>query len=154
MATPLVLLVEDNQIDALLFKKAMKLACPEADVMVVEEVAAAFFYLSGVPPHSDRKQYPFPYLLVVDLNLAAVSGMDLIKWVRGQPAMNDLVIIVLTGSEQARDEETACALGANSFIKKLFRVEPLAASLKILHEKMQEPGLQQPGDATRPPSAV
>src|SRR5947209_10539270 len=123
MPTPLVLLVEDNQIDALLFKKAMKLACPEAAVMVVEEVAAAFYYLSGVSNYSDRKNYPFPYLLVVDLNLAAVPGMDLIKWVRGQPAMNDLVIIVLTASEQPQDEETAFALGANSFIKKLFRVE-------------------------------
>jgi CheY-like chemotaxis protein len=148
MPTPLVLLVEDNQIDALLFKKAMKLACPEATVMVVEEVATAFFYLSGVPPYSDRKLYPFPYLIVVDLNLAAVPGMDLIKWIRGQPAMNDLVVIVLTASEQPQDEETAFALGANSFIKKLFRVEPLAASLKMLHEKMQE---QLPAESAEPP---
>jgi CheY-like chemotaxis protein len=154
MPTPLVLLVEDNQIDALLFKKAMKLACPEATVMVVEEVRDAFFYLSGVPPYSDRNLHPFPYLIVVDLNLAAVPGMDLIKWIRGQPAMNDLVIIVLTASEQPQDEETAFALGANSFIKKLFRVEPLAASLKILHEKMQETGSQPPADATQPPAPV
>jgi DNA-binding response OmpR family regulator len=129
-----VLLVEDNAIDAILFQKALKVARPEATLSVVTDVSTAFFYLSGVNPYNHRSTHPLPYLVVVDLNLPHVPGLDLIKWIREQPAMDQLIILVLTGSQKTQDTISSYKNGANNFIIKQFKVADLAASLTALHE--------------------
>ncbi|MDB6123441.1 MAG: putative response regulator, CheY [Pedosphaera sp.] len=129
-----ILLVEDNAIDAILFQKALRIARPEATVDVVEQVSAAFFYLSGVAPYSERAAHPFPYLVVIDLNLPNVPGMDLIKWIREQPAMDHLLILVLSASDKIHDTLGSYKLGANNFVIKQFKVGDLAESLRDLHE--------------------
>lgn len=82
MAAQHVLLLEDNQIDAALFQKALKIACPAATVTVIPEVTSAVYYLRGINFYKDRTAHPFPYFVVIDLGLASVSGMELLKWIR------------------------------------------------------------------------
>jgi DNA-binding response OmpR family regulator len=152
MSVQHVLLVEDNQIDAALFQKALKFACPAATVSVIPEVTSAVYYLRGINFYKDRTAHPFPYLVVIDLSLGSVSGMDLLKWIRQEPTMNGVLTLVLTASEEFKDAATAYEYGANAFLKKLHQVDPLVDSLKLLHEKWQVRGLYPPPTST-PPSA-
>src|SRR5215472_4175102 len=67
---------------------------------------------------SNRAEYPAPDLMLLDLNMPGISGFDVLIWVRKQPGLSLLRVIVLTTSDDVRDVNLAYQLGANSFIIK------------------------------------
>jgi CheY-like chemotaxis protein len=130
-----VLLVEDNHIDARLFEQALKLARPGAALHRVEDVLSAVYYLRGIGFYADRAAHPLPYLLVIDLNLASVNGMELLKWIQKDPELNHrMLTLILTGSEDLRDGISAYTNGATAYLRKLRDRAALAESLAKLHE--------------------
>lgn len=142
-----LLLVEDNPDDVLLFQSALASAYPNASLTVVPDVISAFYYLRGEGHYADRQACPFPYLVVIDLKLATVSGMELVKWIRRLPVLGDrFIILVLTASEDIRDAVEAYEQGANSFIIKQSNTRALADSLKSAHERWSARGLNLPDD--------
>jgi two-component system response regulator len=147
MSTRHILLVEDNPDDALLFQRALTSAYSSASLAVVPDVISASYYLRGEGHFADRKAHPFPYLVVIDLKLATVPGMELVKWIRQQRALSDrLIILVLTASEDIRDAVEAYKQGANSFVIKQFNTDALADSLISAHERWLARGLELPDD--------
>lgn len=113
-----VLLVDDNADDVLLMKRAFAATSITAPLTVLTDGSAAIEYLSGTGEYSDRSAYPLPALMLLDLKMPRRSGFDVLEWLRRQPALKRLPVIVLTSSSQETDVNRAYDLGANSYIVK------------------------------------
>ena len=120
-----ILLVEDNEDDVFLMKRAFKAAGISNPLQVVEDGQAAVDYLAGKDIYSDRNQFPLPAVVFLDLKLPLLPGLDVLAWIREQPHLNNMVVVVLTSSNETFDLKTAYSLGANSYVVK----PPTAAQL-------------------------
>jgi CheY-like chemotaxis protein len=113
-----VLLVEDEPNDIFF----MKLAFEEVGILnplqVVNNGKDAMNYLGGEGEYADREKFPMPCIVLLDLNLPWVMGLDVLKWVREQSGMKTLVVIILSSSQLAPDIERAYQLGANAYLVK------------------------------------
>jgi len=113
-----LLLVEDNEDDVFLMKRALKGARVVNPLLVVEDGQEAVDYLSGAGKFADRDQYPLPAVVFLDLKLPLISGHDVLAWIRRQRELESLVVIVLTSSNEPSDLNRCYALGANSYVVK------------------------------------
>jgi len=113
-----LLLVEDNEDDVFLMKRALKGARVMNPLLVVEDGQEAVDYLSGAGKFADRDQYPLPAVVFLDLKLPLISGHDVLAWIRRQRELESLVVIVLTSSNEPSDLNRCYALGANSYVVK------------------------------------
>lgn len=123
---PLLLLVEDNEDDVFFMKRALKDAEINNPLQVAADGQEAIEYLSGSGKYQDRQQYPLPTLILLDLKMPRRSGLEVLEWMRSQPALRTLVVIVLTTSRENSDIERAYQLGANSFLLKPSNIKALA----------------------------
>src|SRR6476619_4385714 len=114
----LILLVEDRGEDILLIQKAFHRAGVVNPRLAVRDGEQAIAYLSGTGPYSNRAEYPLPWLILLDLKMPRVDGFEVLKWIRSQPELRRLIVVVLTSSEQLKDVNRAYELGANSFMVK------------------------------------
>jgi CheY-like chemotaxis protein len=118
MALPAILLVEDNSDDVALIRRMLRkgrILNPLRSVPTAEQAKA---YLQGIEPYADRTRYPSPVLLLIDIQLPGESGMDLVSWVRGQPAGDRLRIIIVTGSVEGKYRIRADRLGVLLYLEK------------------------------------
>jgi CheY-like chemotaxis protein len=113
-----ILLVEDRADDALFMKRAFAKAKIQHNLTVVSTGRQAIAYLSGDDIYSNRAVYPVPRLVLLDLSLPGISGFEVLRWIRQQPAHIALVVVVLTSSDLPSDIQHAYDLGANSFLSK------------------------------------
>jgi CheY-like chemotaxis protein len=113
-----ILLAEDREDDIALIKKAFAKAYVPNPLMVVRNGEEAIAYLEGEGKYANRAEYPLPDLMLLDLKMPRVDGFEVLKWVRRQPNLAPLRIVVLTCSESIRDVNVAYSLGANSFMVK------------------------------------
>lgn len=113
-----LLLVEDNEDDVFLMKRALKSARIVNPLLVVEDGQEALDYLGGAGKFADRNQYPLPAVVFLDLKLPFISGHDVLAWIRRQKQLEFMVVIVLTSSNEASDLSRCYALGANSYLVK------------------------------------
>jgi len=120
-----ILLVEDNPRDAELIQRAFKQARMANPINIVNDGAEAMDYLSGAGIYADRAQHPLPFLVLLDLNLPKVSGLEVLQWIRTQPALEKLCVVILTSSREPAETERAYALGANSYLHKPGNFEQL-----------------------------
>ena len=118
LAHPSILLVEDNSNDAMLLQEAFKAVDCANPLRIIQTGDEAEKYLSGAEEYSDRKQHPLPILIFLDITLHEKSGLELLKWLRRQPKINRIPVIIFTASEQPEDVKRAYALGANSYMVK------------------------------------
>lgn len=112
------MLVEDNEDDVFLMKRALKNAGIINRLCVAEDGQEAVNYLSGAGEFADRTNYPMPALVFLDLKLPLKGGLDVLAWIRGQIALENLVVVVLTSSNEPSDLKEAYRLGANSYVVK------------------------------------
>jgi len=113
-----ILLAEDNEDHVILIKRSFVHACLLNPVQVVQDGVEAIAYLSGDGKYADRKEYPTPGLLLLDLKMPNKDGFEVMEWIREQPALQGLRIVVLTTSERIFDVKRAYELGAHSFLTK------------------------------------
>ena len=113
-----LLLVEDNEDDVFLMKRALKGARVVNPLLVVEDGQQAVDYLGGAGKFADREQYPLPAVVFLDLKLPLLSGHDVLAWIRRQRELESVVVIVLTSSNEPSDLNRCYALGANSYVVK------------------------------------
>jgi len=112
-----ILQVEDDPNDVFLLQHAMKKMGVANPVQVAVDGREAMDYLQGLNRFADRQRFPFPGLVLLDLKLPQVMGLEVLKWIRQQPGM-PLVVIILTASAENVDVATAYRLGANAFLVK------------------------------------
>lgn len=114
---PSVLLADDSEDDRFFLRKAIG---ENASLQVVGEVQdgeEAIAYLSGQGRFSNREEYPFPDVLLLDLKMPRKTGHEVLQWIRAQ-ALSGLKIIVISGSILPEDITKSAALGADAYLKK------------------------------------
>lgn len=121
-----ILVVEDNEDDVFLMRRALASAGVGNPVFIVDTGAKAVGYLSGAAPFNDRRAYPLPAIVFLDLKLPLLSGHEVLAWIRAQDHLEGLVVVVLTSSNEASDVRRCYSLGANSYV-----VKPLTAQQLI-----------------------
>src|SRR5687767_15081401 len=102
-----ILLAEDDELHVELTLRAFRRGGLLTQVRVVEDGEEAIAYLEGEGKYSDREQYPQPSLLLLDLKMPNKDGFEVLRWVRKQPGLRELRIVVLTSSGQIRDVNRA-----------------------------------------------
>ena len=113
-----ILLVEDNPDDVFFMRRAAQAAKIENPIHVVTDGTQAIEYLSGAGAFADRNAHPLPCVILLDLKLPGMSGLDVLGWMRGRPEFTTAVVIVLTTSREPRDVHEAYRLGANAYLVK------------------------------------
>jgi two-component system response regulator len=112
-----ILQVEDDPNDVFLLQHAMTKAGVANPIRVATDGQQAIDYLKGTGKFANREQFPLPCLVLLDLKLPYVMGLEVLKWIRQQPGVAPIVLL-LTASAEDADIATAYRLGANAFLTK------------------------------------
>jgi CheY-like chemotaxis protein len=129
-----ILLVDDSETDRILARVAFKKAKAECALQEVRNGEEAIAYLKGEGPYADRNIYPLPIVMLLDLNMSQKDGFDVLAWVRAQPGLKRLMVVILTASARSEDVRRAFDLGASSFMVKPSNLDTLASMMRCLCE--------------------
>ena len=143
-----ILLADDNEADLELLKMAFQWAKFNSPVHVVKNGQEAIDYLQGEGPYEDRQQYPLPTVLLLDLNMPVVDGFEVLAWLKTQPSLKRLTVIILTVSSRMEDVERSFDLGAHSFLVKPPSMDELVGMIRCLRDWLKInhfPDLNKPG---------
>ena len=113
-----ILHVEDRPEDVFLLEYAFKRAEILNPVQVAVHGQEAIDYLAGTGSFSDRVRFPLPCLVLLDLKLPHKTGLDVLQWIREQPSLKSLIVVILSSSIDAGDVRRAYELGVNAFLVK------------------------------------
>ena len=113
-----ILIVEDNPDDVLFLRRAFEAMPHPVPLRVVNDGASAIDYLMGQGEFVDRHRHPLPALVLLDLKLPVASGFVVLRWLREQPILRRLPVVVLTSSAQDDDVALAYDLGVSSYVLK------------------------------------
>ena len=101
-----------------LLRRVFEKAGITSSLHVVTDGQMAIDYLSGTGQFADRQKYPLPCLVLTDLKLPKRSGMEVLQWIRHQPRLKKLVVVLFSSSALPQDVDLAYELGANAYIQK------------------------------------
>lgn len=121
---PTVLVVEDEDDSVILLENAFRKAQFANPVHRVSHGALAMEYLSNAID-AKKRTVPLPALVLLDLKLPLVSGLEVLRWIRSHPVLHSLVVIVFTSSTEPKDIAEAYRAGANSYLVKPTTVNAL-----------------------------
>ena len=129
-----ILLAEDNPDDVFFFRNAYKKAAIPGTLNAVCDGVEVLAYLTGEEGFVDRVNYPFPDVLLLDLNMPRINGFEVLEWIREHPKYCRLMVHVMSYSSREADIERAYDLHANSYVVKPSRVDKLAEFITCLHQ--------------------
>jgi CheY-like chemotaxis protein len=135
-STPTILLVEDNEEDVFLLQRALRRHKIDCALHVAEDGEAAIDYLAGNAKFADRTAYPLPTLMLLDLKLPYVHGLEVLEWVAAHLPSQIARTIVLTSSGEDRDRERVERFGVRRYFEKPPSDELLAAVAKSLEPSL------------------
>jgi two-component system response regulator len=118
MSTKTILLVEDNSSDIDLTKRALSKGHILNELVVAEDGQEALDYLFGSGMYADRDSARAPTLILLDLKLPKVDGLEVLRRIRGDSRTKRLPVVILTSSKEDQDIAASYDLGANSYIRK------------------------------------
>ena len=129
------LLIEDSDPDAFLTQAELKRR-PNARVERVKDGQEAIDYLLGTQPYNDRKRYPYPDVILLDLKLPRVDGFDFLEWRRTESPreLRVIPVVILSGSDLQEDVCRAYFLGANRYMAKPSGLERLRKQMELADE--------------------
>jgi two-component system response regulator len=113
-----ILLVEDNRDDELLTIRALKKNNFLNDVVVARDGQEALDYLFGEGAHAGRDPADWPQVVLLDLNMPRVDGLEVLRRIRGDQRTKLLPIIVMTSSKEDEDILQSYTRGANAYVRK------------------------------------
>jgi two-component system response regulator len=113
-----ILLVEDNANDEYLTLRALKKYNVANDVIVARDGVEALDYLFCTGPHEGRDAREAPIVVLLDLKLPKVDGLEVLRRVRGDERTRLLPVVILTSSNEERDVIGGYKLGTNSYVQK------------------------------------
>src|SRR5687768_6581439 len=109
-----VLYSEDEEHDVLFLKRAFKVSEIQNPLVTVQDGQRAIDFLAGAALNHN----PIPALVLLDLNMPYKSGLEVLQWIRSQPSMCALPVVVLTSSNQDSDMVRAYSNGVNGYLLK------------------------------------
>jgi len=129
-----VVIAEDDEDAIHLLEAALQAIACEHTVRIVRDGQDALDYLKGEGQYADRKAFPFPDVLLIDLKMPLVSGLDVLAWLNKHPECNVLPTIVFSSSNHPSDIKTAYGLGASAYFVKPIEFEQLKRILRSTFE--------------------
>lgn len=127
-----ILLVEDNEDDVFALRRAIKKAGINNPLRVATDGQQAIDFLTAAADPATRTQHPLPFVVLLDLKLPYRDGFEVLEWIRGQPHLSGLTVVMLTGSDERRDHQRASELGARSYLVKPASADDMKALLATL----------------------
>ena len=118
LGTCAILIAEDKETDVILLRRALAKAAIANPVHFVTDGEQAIAYVTGGGEFADRRRFPLPGIIVLDLKLPRQSGLEVLRWLKTQPGLRRIPVIVLTSSAEETDVNAAYDLGANSYLVK------------------------------------
>jgi CheY-like chemotaxis protein len=128
-----LMVVEDDTGEVLLIQRAFEKARVVSPIQIVGDGDEAVAYLSGQGKYADRQIYPLPSLMILDLKLPRRSGFEVLQWLRAQPGLKRMPVVVLTASALISDINRAYDLGVNSYLVKPVRLEELKSMVELVY---------------------
>jgi len=113
-----ILVAEDDANDVLLLKRAFARAAVGARLIFVANGQEAISYLQGEPPFENRAEYPYPNVLLLDLNMPGLNGMEVLQWLASRPDRAGLVVVMFSSCMAPADCRQASMLGAHCCMTK------------------------------------
>ncbi len=127
-----ILLVEDNGSDEKLTLLAFRTCGVANEVVVVQDGADALDYLFATGKHSGRDPSILPSVVLLDLNLPKIDGLEVLRRLRADERTNLLPVVVLTASKEDEDILQSYSLGANAYVRKPVAFAEFAEAAKTL----------------------
>lgn len=128
----IILLVEDNPDDEALTIRALKKNNSMNEVIVARDGKEALDYLFGTGSYADRDPTSLPQVVLLDLKLPKVDGLEVLRRVRTDARTRRLPIVILTSSKEEQDIVASYDLGANSYVRKPVDFDQFADSVRNL----------------------
>lgn len=132
MKSKIILLVEDNPSDEMLTRRALRKNNIVNEVVVVRDGVEALDYLFGTGTYADRDMQIMPQVVLLDLKLPKVDGLQVLEKVRADERTRRLPIVVFTSSSEEEDMVKSYNLGANSYVRKPVEFEHFLEATKQL----------------------
>jgi len=143
--SPVLLMVEDDPNDVMLLKRALRKEHVTLPIEVVSDGQAAVQYLDGAGPYSDRNRYPLPCLILMDLKLPRMNGLEILAWLRSHPELKDTPVFMLTSSGEPEDRREALKQGVEAYrVKPVALEELMKVAREIRHEAQEHCGVAEP----------
>ena len=118
MTSPPILVVEDDEGHALLVQRVFKKSRLANPLVVLRDGDEAVRYLDGSGPYGDRDRHPLPVLALLDGHVPGRSGLEILGWIRDQPRLKDLPVVMFSGSGDTDDINRAFEIGVDSYLVK------------------------------------
>jgi two-component system, chemotaxis family, response regulator Rcp1 len=125
-----VLLVENNPDDARLAQLAFERGRVGHELTIVPDGEGAMQFLKAEGKYKPRAGLVLPKLILLDLGMPGVSGLEFLEQLRREPALREIPVTILSGSSYSPDVKRAQELGANSFLEKTADLRQFTAALK------------------------
>jgi len=132
MSVKTILLVDDNQSDVDLAKRAFQRSRIGGKLVVAEDGQEALDYLFGEGAHAGRDVSDAPVLTLLDLKLPRVPGLEVLRSIRTDPRTRRMPVVILTTSREEQDVAAGYDLGINSYIRKPVDFQQFAAVIEQL----------------------
>jgi CheY-like chemotaxis protein len=129
---PVILLVDDSLNDIMLMRLVLERAGFVQPLQFARDGEETIAYLRGDGPFGDRKLFPLPTVLLLDLNMPKKNGFEVLEWIRKQPLLGRIRVNILSASGRQEDIDRAFDLGANSYLVKPTKLDELAHLAKTL----------------------
>ena len=113
-----ILLVEDDENDQVFIRRALQRNGAAHTIVTVNDGEEAIAYLSGTAPFNDRARHPLPRLIVTDLKMPRMGGLELLAWLKCQADVGIIPTVVLTSSSDQADIANAFRRGASGYLIK------------------------------------
>lgn len=113
-----ILYVEDEDSDVYLLNHAFQEIGLQNPFTLVTDGEQAIRYLSAQEPYTDRDRYPWPCLIMLDLNVPRINGFEVLQWRRQHGPARKIPVVVFTSSSSQQDIERAYELGAAAYLIK------------------------------------
>ncbi|MBU4304969.1 MAG: response regulator [Candidatus Omnitrophica bacterium] len=127
-----ILLVEDNPDDIEITKRAFKSARIVNRLYIVRDGKEALDFLYHQGDYAEAEKAPRPGLILLDINMPKLNGIEVLKYIKGDNALRQIPVIMLTVSKSEEDTVKSYDLGCNSFIQKPVRFEKFLDLIKTI----------------------
>ena len=125
-----ILVVDDSEDDIVLLQHVFNMARVANPVIVLRDGEAALAYLKGEAEFADRVKYPVPAVVMLDLKMPRIDGFEVLQWIKNQPHLKQMLVIVLSVVQDVRQINRAYELGAKSFLTKPCGAEDFSNLMK------------------------
>jgi len=129
-----LLMAEDSEDDVILMQRAMRRVGVQAQAYFVADGEEALAYLCGEGRFSDRQQFPFPNLVVLDIKMPRMGGLEVLAKVRQDQRLRGLTVLILSASDDPKDLDAAYDLNVNGYMRKTGDVRLIEGMFRAIED--------------------